>query len=40
MDLRRKIVEAVWRGMSKAQATRAFGVGGAWFVVAVVTSMR
>jgi transposase len=27
VDLRRKIVEAVWRGMSKAQAARAFGVG-------------
>jgi len=27
VDLRRKIVEAVQRGMSKAQATRAFGVG-------------
>ena len=26
-DLRRKIVEAVWRGMSKAEAARAFGVG-------------
>ena len=26
MDLRRKIVEAVWRGMSKPQAARAFGV--------------
>ena len=27
VDLRRKIVEAVWRGMSKAEAARAFGVG-------------
>ncbi len=27
MDLRRKIVEAVQRGMSKAKAARAFGVG-------------
>jgi transposase len=26
VDLRRKIVEAVWRGMSKAEAARAFGV--------------
>jgi transposase len=27
VDLRRKIVEAIWRGMSKAEAARAFGVG-------------
>ncbi len=27
MDLRWKIVEAVWRGMSKAEAARTFGVG-------------
>jgi len=26
VDLRRKIVEAVWRGTSKAEAARAFGV--------------
>jgi len=26
VDLRQKIVEAVWRGMSKAEAARAFGV--------------
>ena len=27
VDLREKIVAAVWRGMSKAQAARTFGVG-------------
>ena len=27
LDLRQKIVAAVWRGMSKAQAARTFGVG-------------
>ena len=27
IDLREKIVAAVWRGMSKAQAARTFGVG-------------
>ena len=27
VDLRWKIVEAVWRGMSKAEAAHAFGVG-------------
>ncbi len=27
VDLRRKIVEALWRGLSKAEAARAFGVG-------------
>ena len=27
IDLRRKVVEAVQRGMSKAQAARALGVG-------------
>jgi transposase len=26
-DLRHKIVDAVWRGMSKAEAARTFGVG-------------
>ncbi|HYQ83782.1 MAG TPA: IS630 transposase-related protein [Rubrobacter sp.] len=26
-DLRQKIVDAVWRGMSKAEAARTFGVG-------------
>lgn len=27
VDLRQKIIEAVWRGMSKAEAARTFGVG-------------